>query len=69
MNFELSPKEIKNYKKFRKEMDKKYSDEDQYCGAIGGFFSITFTPTGLGNIITVTTIKGDSEDITDYDLF
>ncbi len=69
MKFELSEKEIENFKEFQKEMDEKYTDEEQYCGAAGGFYSITFNLTGLGDIVTASTIKGDEKDITDWDLF
>lgn len=38
-----------------------------YCGAIGGEISWTFTPTGLGEIITVKhSITGDKLNLTDY---
>ncbi len=69
MNFSLSKKEKENYIAFVEEMEKKYSDEERYCGAAGGFYKITFTMTGLGNIVTVSTIKGDERDITDWDNF
>ena len=69
MNFELSEKEIENFENFKKEMNEKYSSDEQYCGAIGGFYKITFIPTGLGNIVIAGTINGDETDITDYDLF
>lgn len=69
MKFKLSDKEIENYKNFQDKMDMKYSNDEQYCGAVGGFYKLSFIPTGLGNIVIVNTIKGDEEDITDYDLF
>ncbi len=69
MKFELSDKEIENYENFQKTMEEKYTYDERYCGAVGGFYKITFVPTGLGNIVIASTIKGDEEDITDYDLF
>jgi hypothetical protein len=69
MKFELSEKEVENFNKFREEMDAKYTDEEQYCGAAGGFYKISFIMTGLGDIVIASTIKGDEKDITDWDLF
>jgi len=67
--FELSDKEIEKWHNFQKKMNKKYSDKQRDCGAIGGFFEISFIPTGLGNIVIAKTALGDENDITDYDLF
>ena len=50
-------------------MQEKYTEEERYCGAIGGFYTISFSPTGLGNMVSVKTLKGDEEDITDFDLW
>lgn len=69
MKFELSNKEVENWKNFQLDMEKKYSVDERYCGAAGGFYQISFTPTGIGTIVTATTIKGDERDITDWDLF
>ncbi len=69
MKFELSKKEIENFENFQKKMNKKYSSKERYVGAAGGFYTISFIPTGLGNIVIVSTTKEDKEDITDYDLF
>ncbi len=69
MKFELSNKEVESYRNFQKKMDEKYTADEQYCGAAGGFYKISFIPTGLGNIVIASTIKGDEENITDFDLF
>lgn len=39
-----------------------------HYGTIGGGYSFTFTPTGIGGACTVTeSITGESIDLTDYD--
>lgn len=41
-----------------------------YEGAVGGGFSFTFTPTSIGNFITIKyALTGDEMDITDLDSF
>jgi hypothetical protein len=50
-------------------MEEKYTEEEKYCGAAGGFYSISFVLTGLGNVVIASTIKGDERNITDWDLF
>jgi tRNA G37 N-methylase TrmD len=69
MKFELSKVELWNWRNFQQEMEEKYVEEEKYCGAAGGFYKITFIPTGLGVIVEASTIKGDVRDITDWDLF
>lgn len=69
MKFELSEKEKENYIAFTQEMEKKYSSEEGYCGALGGFYKISFVMTSIGNMVIVSTIKGDEADITDWDNF
>lgn len=45
-----------------------YPEKLPYYGAIGGGYSFTFTPTGIGMACTVTEfITGESIDLTDYD--
>jgi hypothetical protein len=40
----------------------------RYSGAIGGRYSYTFTPTGLGVIAKITdNATGEVLDVTDYD--
>ena len=48
-NFSLNEKEIKNYKKWYKN----HRHEDIERGAIGGGIEFRFTPTGIGNFISV----------------
>ena len=67
MSFKLVDSELEQFNKFRIKHNKKHGS---YIGAIGGRFSITFTPTGLGLCISVTCNSCDkTKDITDYDLF
>lgn len=67
--FKLSTIEIKKFKKFEREMNKKYTEKERYCGAVGGFYSFVFTPTGIGIVVSVKTALGDEKDITDYSQF
>ena len=39
----------------------------RYTGAIGGAYTFSFTPTGLGTVFKVTCSCGDHIDMTDYD--
>ena len=61
MEFKLNEKEEQNYKEF--------CNEHRYCGfssAIGGKISVTFIPTGLGDVKIVKCKSCDKEkDITD----
>ena len=61
MNFKLNEAEQKAYEEFiSKHKDCKFSS------TIGGKISITFTPTGLGDIIVVKCNEcGKEKDITD----
>lgn len=38
-------------------------------GAIGGAFTYSFTPTGLGIVTTIERADGEKLDFTDYDLW
>lgn len=61
MEFKLNEKEEQNYKEFCKE-----HRECEFASTIGGKISITFTPTGLGNIVEVKcNACGETKDITD----
>lgn len=40
----------------------------QPCGAIGGQFTFSFTPTGIGVVVKVRDcVTGEELDLTDYD--
>ena len=65
ISFEMNEKESKAYDKFvTKSWKKKATDST----AIGGRFSVEFTPTSLGNIvIAIDNQRGKRRDITDYE--
>lgn len=67
--FLLNENELKKAKDFKKRMEKKYSYEEKYCGAVGGFYTFCFTPTGIGTVVVIKTELGDEENITDFELF
>ena len=63
MGFQISELEQKTLNEWLKS-----KDLEVYCGAIGGRFTYSFTPTSLGMIIKVKDdLDGDEIDITDYD--
>lgn len=65
MKFELNDAEYKLYVDFVTECR---MEVPSIPTAIGGRFSITFTPTGIGNIIQVRDNQtGKTKDITDVD--
>lgn len=39
----------------------------RYCGAIGGAYTYTFTPTSLGTVVRCECACKDYLDVTDYD--
>lgn len=52
--FKVTPKEIKEHNKWMREHHEKlHGGKIPYAGAIGGAYTITFTSTGLGQIIGV----------------
>lgn len=62
MKFELGAEQVKKFEEWRVTRPKKYS------GAAGGRYTFSFTPTGLGESVTVTDyFGGDKLDLTDYD--
>lgn len=61
--FKLYPNQVKKYKEWRK------NKEEVYVGAIGGAYTICFTPTGLGDIVVVKCADGTEIDLTDYELW
>ena len=62
--FDLNEKEEKAYIKFAEKKTKKWKK-----GKIGRAprFSFLFSPTGIGNNITIICSDGDEKDITDYE--
>jgi hypothetical protein len=64
LTFEITEKQYKKYQKWRKAKKKK--DGELYVGAFGGAYSFCFTPTGVGEIVTVKASDGDELDLTDY---
>ena len=63
MKFELDKEERAKFDEWRKEINKKDSPQ----AAIGGAYTFSFTPTGLGVIIKVKHISGLELDLTDID--
>ena len=53
--------------KHDREKHKKTDDEPRYCGAIGGGWSWRFTPTSLGDAVSVHCSCGEHLNVTDYD--
>jgi cupin superfamily acireductone dioxygenase involved in methionine salvage len=63
MEFKLSEKENELAKKFLQE----HRHPEVYKGAIGGHINFIFTPTSIGNAISIRcTICDTEENITDY---
>lgn len=60
-HYEFTEEQIKKFEEFVSKIP--YED----FGAIGGGFSITFTPTGLGEIVKVTVYNKYEIDLTDSD--
>lgn len=68
MEFSFSPIQRERLLDWKKEQDKIYESSAMYAGAIGGRYTYSFTPTGLGLIITVTNnITKDQIDLTNYE--
>lgn len=62
MEFSLSAKQVKKFKEWKK-------DKVLPQTAIGGAYTVCFTPTGLGDIVEVRCVDGTSLSLTDYDTF
>lgn len=63
--FILTAKQVERFDKWRKE--KKEKDGEPYVGAIGGAYTICFTPTGFGEIIEIKCADGTKLDLSDSD--
>jgi hypothetical protein len=58
--------------KFTEKQQQKFNEWDHICldnfiGTIGGKLTFHFTPTGLGNCVSVTCICGKKLDLTEYE--
>ena len=62
MEFSLSVEQVKKFKEWKK-------DKVLPSTAIGGAYTVCFTPTGLGDIVEVRCVDGTSLSLTDYDTF
>lgn len=65
ITFGLTEKQWKKYQKWRKAKTKK--EGELYVGAVGGAYSFCFTPTGIGEMVTVRAADGEVLDITEYE--
>ena len=63
--FVLSDVEVKQYREWRTEHLKECPVEE--VGAIGGRFTFSFTPIGLGTIVVIKCVCGKELDLTDYE--
>ena len=61
MTFELSETQVEKFNKWRKKL------KPIPPAAIGGGFSFTFTPIGIGTVVEVTRIDGKKLDLTEDD--
>jgi hypothetical protein len=52
--------------KHDREKHGKIDNEPRYCGAIGGGYNWSFTPTSLGNAIVIQCTCGEELNVTDY---
>lgn len=68
--FQLTQRQSEQIERWCREHKCMFTDDGQspVCpsGAIGGRFTYTFTPTGLGVIVTVKCACGAEVDVTDY---
>jgi len=51
MNFDCSVEQVKKYEKWRKKLPKL---PEAHFGAVGGGYTFSFIPTGIGTIVSVT---------------
>lgn len=59
--FELNASQEKKLKKWQKSLKK------ENTGAIGGGYTFSFSPTGLGDVVKVTYLGKHETDLTEYD--
>lgn len=56
--------------KQNKKLSEWLKEPNQYCGAIGGRLTYSFTPTSIGLLVEVTdNLTKEKLDLTDYDDF
>lgn len=60
MTFVLSPAQVQKFVEWKK--DKVLPDT-----AIGGAYTVCFTPTGLGDFVEIRCVDGTSLNLTDYE--
>jgi hypothetical protein len=60
--FDLSPEQVEKYQEW-----KKAKKDSLPQTAIGGAFTLCFTPTGIGVFCYATCIDGTKIDLTEYD--
>ena len=65
-NFELDEDEAVRATEF---MDAHETKHGECLAAIGGRYSFTFTPTGVGTCVHIKCSCGEEKDVTDYDLW
>lgn len=62
MEFTLTPEQVSKFREWAK-------GKVIPPTAIGGAYTICFTPTGLGDIVEVRCVDGTKLNLTDYDTF
>jgi len=83
IGFSLDAEQSERYQEWEKEQDAKVrarqlestdsstakmAECGAYYGTIGGGYTFTFTPTGLGTVVKVKNcVTGEELDLTDYD--
>lgn len=65
MEFQIIDEDYKKFEVWYKQHKKECPVED--VGAIGGRYTFTFTPTGLGDIVKVTCVCGEELNLTDWE--
>lgn len=60
MEFSLSAEQVKKFREWSKE-------KILPSTAIGGAYTVCFTPTGLGDLVEVRCVDGTKLNLTDYD--
>ena len=68
MSFELSDKELASFNEWREQHDKTCPHaKGEGLGAIGGRFTYSFTPTGLGVVTEIKCACGGEVNVTNVD--
>ena len=60
MEFRLTREQIQKFQSWSKKF------KSEYTGTIGGGFTFSFTPTGLGMVVKVKHFRGEELDLTEY---